>query len=70
MQAALVIEILETCIQRRQCKRICLDCKFYGEQCVEAHENALDAVQIRRLRNMQMPIIVPEKGYKDANKNN
>ena len=55
MQANLVIEVLETCIQRRQCKRICLDCKYYGEQCVEAHEDALDAVQIKRLREMQMP---------------
>lgn len=58
MQANLVIEVLETCIQRRQCRRFCLDCKYYGESCVEAHEEALDAVQIRRLRNMQMPEVL------------
>ena len=51
MQNKLVIEILETCIQRRLCKRICLDCKYYGDQCVEAHEDAKDAVQIRMIRN-------------------
>lgn len=54
MQPNLVIEVLETCIQRRRCRRICLDCKYYGESCVEAHEEALDAVEIRRLRNMEM----------------
>ena len=63
MQNKLVIEILETCIQRRECKRICLDCKYYGSDCVEAHKEALDAVQIRMIRNAREEGIRKVIGY-------
>ena len=41
MNKATCLEILDVCIARRICSLNCMDCEFYGEKCVIAHEHAI-----------------------------
>ena len=41
----LVLDVLSTCIIRHTTDTKCKDCKYYGPDCLEAHEYANSAVK-------------------------
>lgn len=46
------IEILDLCIMRQDAKRKCVDCIYYGAQCIEAHQYGALAARVMLRRDV------------------
>ena len=48
-----VMECMEICRCRKEAKANCLDCKYYGETCINAHTYAIGALRLMRAKEIK-----------------
>lgn len=47
---SLALDIMDVCTLRKSASANCLDCKYNGKQCVNAHRFAKDAITVMNMR--------------------